>query len=87
MNVILSNRGWREYSWWMMNADRKSLKRLLQVIDDIRRSPFYGIGKPEPLRGNLSGWWSRRIDDSNRVVYRVNNGAIEISQCRGHYGE
>ena len=87
MNVSFTSNGWDDYSWWLMYNDKKSLKRLLHVIDDIRRSPFDGIGKPEPLRGNLSGWWSRRIDDSNRMVYRVNNGAIEISQCRGHYDE
>jgi len=55
MNVFFTSNGWNNYSWWMMNNDRKSLKRLLHVINDIRRSPFEGIGKPEPLRGNWSG--------------------------------
>ena len=70
-------------SW--QEADVRTLRRLNKVINDIKRSPLEGIGKPEPLRDNWSGWWSRRIDDTNRIVYRVNNGAIEIAQCRGHY--
>jgi len=87
MSITFSGRGWMDYEWWIMNSDRKSLKRLFLIINDIARNGFDGIGKPEPLRGNLSGWWSRRIDDANRVVYRINNGAVEILQCRGHYGE
>jgi toxin YoeB len=55
------------------------------LIKDIERTPFKGLGKPEPLKNNLSGWWSRRIDDTHRIVYRVENGNLEIAQCREHY--
>ena len=62
-----------------------TIKRINTLLRDIARDPFSGIGKPEPLRGDLSGFWSRRIDDTNRLVYRINNGVIEILSCRGHY--
>jgi len=62
------------------------LKRLNDIIKDIERNGYNsGIGKPEPLKSNLSGWWSRRIDKENRIVYRIENGNLEITQCRGHY--
>ncbi len=63
------------------------LKRLNTVLKDVEREPFAGIGKPEPLKGSLSGYWSRRNDDSNRLVYRVENGNLEIISCRGHYDD
>jgi toxin YoeB len=62
-----------------------TLKRINQLIRDIERGGYEGIGKPEPLRGDLSGWWSRRIDDANRLVYRIQDEKIEIIQCKGHY--
>jgi toxin YoeB len=62
------------------------LTRVNQIVRDIQRSPHAGIGKPEPLKGHLSGWWSRRIDEANRIVYRLKGGAVEITQCKGHYG-
>lgn len=66
--------------------DRKTLKRINAILKDIdRNGESEGIAKPEPLRGNLSGWWSRRIDDANRIVYRVRDGRIEIIQCGSHY--
>ncbi len=61
------------------------LKRVNMLIRDVERSPFDGIGKPEPLRGDLSGFWSRRINDEHRLVYRVQNGMLEIASCRDHY--
>lgn len=64
---------------------KKTLKRVNQLIKDAERDPFSGIGKPEPLKGDLSGFWSRRIDDTNRLVYRVNGNLLEILSCRGHY--
>ena len=73
-----------DYLYWQKQY-RKMLKRINQLIQDIGRNPFDGLGKAEPLRGNLSGWWSRRIDDSNRMVYRVQEGIVEIASCRGHY--
>lgn len=75
---------WEEYLYWE-SQDKKTLKRINQLLQDIKRSPFQGIGKPEPLKGDLSGLWSRRIDDTNRIVYRITETAIEIIQCRSHY--
>ena len=67
--------------------DKKTLKRINALLKDIQRASYDGIGKPEPLRGNLSGWWSRRIDDTNRIVYREKDGAIIIASVKGHYEE
>lgn len=67
--------------------DKKTLKRINALLKDIQRESYDGIGKPEPLRGNLSGWWSRRIDDTNRIVYREKDGAIIIASVKGHYEE
>ena len=75
---------WEDYLYWQ-TQDRKILKRVNLLIKDIRRSPFDGIGKPEPLKHNLSGWWSRRIDDTDRIVYYEQDGIIYIVSCRGHY--
>lgn len=78
--------GWEDYLYWQ-SQDKKILKRINELIKDIERNGYTGIGKPEPLKGNLSGWWSRRIDDTNRLVYRIENGKIIIASCRTHYGE
>jgi len=86
MRLLWSDEGWEDYLSWQ-SGDNKTLRRLNKIINDIRRSPYEGIGKPEPLRGNWSGWWSRRIDDANRVIYRINKGAVEIHHCRGHYDD
>ena len=67
--------------------DKKTLKRINTLLKDIQRESYNGIGKPEPLKGNLSGWWSRRIDDTNRIVYREKDGAIVIASVKGHYEE
>jgi len=78
---------WSDYLFWQVQ-DKKTLKKINQLIGDICRNGYEGIGHPEPLKENLTGWWSRRIDDSNRIVYRINdNGKIEISQCKGHYSD
>jgi toxin YoeB len=66
---------------------QKTLKRINQIIQDIGRDAYEGIGKPEPLRGNLSGYWSRHIDDANRLVYRIEDNKIIITSCRTHYGD
>jgi len=76
--------GWPDYFYWQ-NRDRKTLRRINKLITDAQRSPFEGIGKPEPLRENLSGYWSRRIDESNRLVYWVDNEQLTIISCRYHY--
>ena len=78
------DKAWDDYLYWQ-SQDKKTLKRINQLIRDTERDPFNGIGKPEPLRGDLSGFWSRRIDDTNRLVYRVNGELLEILSCKGHY--
>ena len=75
---------WRDYVYWQ-GQDKKTLKRINKVIADTKRSPFDGIGKPEPLKENLSGFRSRRINESNRVVYAVNDSHITVISCRYHY--
>lgn len=76
---------WDDYLYWQAQ-DKKTLKRINQLLIDIERNGYSGIGKPEPLKGNLQGYWSRRIDDANRLVYRIIDNKIEILQCRSHYG-
>lgn len=83
-NISFTNKAWEEYCYWQLQ-DKKTLKRINLLLTDIQRNSFEGIGKPEPLKENLSGYWSRRIDDTNRLVYRINNEHIEIVQCKGHY--
>jgi toxin YoeB len=75
---------WDDYLYWQ-TQDRKTLKRINALIQDTLRNPFTGIGKPEPLRENLSGFWSRRIDEQNRLVYAVENEDLAIIACRYHY--
>jgi len=75
---------WSDYLYWQ-GQDRKTLKRINKLIADVMRSPFEGIGKPESLKENLSGFWSRRIDDTHRLVYAVTDGHITIIACRYHY--
>ncbi|MCI8613979.1 Txe/YoeB family addiction module toxin [Parablautia intestinalis] len=75
---------WEDYLYWQ-KQDKKTLKRINMLLQDIDRNGYSGIGKPEPLKGNLQGYWSRRIDDVNRLVYRIIDNRIEILQCRSHY--
>lgn len=75
---------WDDYVYWQ-DQDRKTLKRINKLIENVRRTPFEGIGKPEPLKENLSGFWSRRVDDTNRLVYAVDEAAITVISCRYHY--
>lgn len=79
-----TDEAWNDYVYWQ-SQDRKTLKRINKLIADVRRSPFEGIGKPEALRENLAGFWSRRIDETNRLVYAVQDSAITIISCRYHY--
>ncbi|MDO4588324.1 MAG: Txe/YoeB family addiction module toxin [Fusobacterium sp.] len=79
-----SDEAWEDFQYWLKN-DKKTLKRILLIIQDIDRNGYTGIGKPEPLKHNLSGYWSRRIDDSNRIVYKIENDVIKIAQCGSHY--
>jgi len=82
--LCFTSHAWDDYFYWQ-TQDRKTIKRINQLIREIMREPFSGIGKPEPLRENLSGFWSRRIDDGNRIVYAVENADITILSCRYHY--
>ena len=84
MRLLWEDRAWDDYLYWQ-SQDKKTLKRINALIKDIQRSPFDGIGKPEPLRDNLSGYWSRRIDDANRIVYFQREDTICIIACKGHY--
>ncbi|MEU5808199.1 Txe/YoeB family addiction module toxin [Streptomyces sp. NPDC047718] len=84
MKVVFSGRSWEQYTYWA-TADPKVLKRINRMIKEIQRTPFEGAGKPEPLKENLSGWWSRRITDEHRLVYRIKDQAVEIAQARYHY--
>ena len=88
MKLVFSERAWNHYLHWQAE-DPKLLARLNDLIKDCRRGPLRGTGKPEPLGGNLSGWWSRRINSEHRLVYRVSGKgdaqALEIAQCRYHY--
>ena len=86
MNKLWTDRAWDDYLHWQ-TQDKKTLKKLNKLIRDIERNWYVGIGKPEPLKGDLSGWWSRQIDDANRIVYRIKDGKLEVSQCRGHYDD
>lgn len=84
MRKIWSDEAWEGYLYWQVQ-DRKMLKRINALLKDIERGSFDGIGKPEPLKGDLSGFWSRRIDDTHRLVYRMQGDVIEIAACKGHY--
>lgn len=75
---------WEDYLFWQ-KQDKKTLKRINLLVQDICRNPFEGIGKPEPLKGNLAGLWSRRINDSDRLVYTIDGADVIIFACRGHY--
>ena len=86
MKKLWTDRAWADYLYWQ-TQDKKTLKKLNQLIADMERNGYDGIGKPEQLSENLSGWWSRRIDDANRIVYRIQDGCLEIVQCRGHYDD
>ncbi len=83
--ISFRDRAWTDYIYWQQ-TDIAKLKRINQLIHDIQRSPFIGIGKPESLRHDLAGLWSRRIDDEHRLVYAVEEDHIIIVQCRYHYG-
>ena len=84
MRTLWEDRAWDDYIYWQ-TQDTKTLKRINALIKDIKRSPFEGIGKPEPLKNNLSGMWSRRIDEENRIVYYEEDGILYIISCRGPY--
>ena len=84
MRLVFSEHAWDDYLYWQ-RTDRKVLKRINLLIQDVQRSPFEGIGKPEPLKHALSGYWSRRINDEHRMVYNVEGDALFVAQLRYHY--
>ena len=84
MKLLWAEDAWEDYCRWQ-KQDKKTIKRINSLIKDIQRNPIAGIGKPEQLKENLSGLWSRRIDDANRIVYRITDDAIEILAVKNHY--
>lgn len=84
MNLTWSPGAWEDYLYWQTH-DKKKLKQINNLIKDITRSPFEGIGKPEPLKHELSGYWSRRITQEHRLVYKIEDNQVLIAQCRHHY--
>jgi len=86
MRLIWHETAWVDYEYWQM-YDKKTLRRINMLIKDISRNGYNSIGKPEPLKGNLSKWWSVRIDSVNRLVFQINGDTIEIYACKGHYGQ
>ncbi|MGV3548815.1 Txe/YoeB family addiction module toxin [Rhizobium sp.] len=84
MKLVSHDDAWAQYLYWQA-TDQKMLDRINLLIKQARRAPFTGIGKPEPLRGKLSGWWSRRINHEHRLIYRATDDGLFIAQCRHHY--
>lgn len=84
MNNCFTPNAWEDYTYWL-STDKKIIKRINSLIKDINRSPFDGIGKPEPLKHDLSGLWSRRINDEHRLIYSCENNNLIIHSCRYHY--
>ena len=84
MNKLWTDDAWNDYLYWSVK-DKKTLKRINQLLKDIDHNQYDGIGKPEPLKHNLQGFWRRRIDEVNRLVYKVENDNVIIIHCRGHY--
>jgi toxin YoeB len=86
MKFVFVEESWEDYLYWQ-KTDTKKLKKINELLKDIARNSYTGIGKPEPLRFKYSGFWSRRIDEENRLIYRVIDDEIHIAKCRFHYDE
>jgi toxin YoeB len=84
VNLLFSTRGWEDYLYWQQ-TDKKIVRKINELLRDIARSPHEGIGKPEPLKHAYAGYWSRRITDEHRLVYKVEGGTVKIAQARYHY--
>jgi toxin YoeB len=84
VKLIFADQAWEDYLYWQ-RTDRKVLARINQLIQEIRREPFAGIGKPEPLKHAFAGYWSRRINDEHRIIYKVEDGSLLLAQLRYHY--
>jgi len=83
-SITFAEDAWEEYLYWQVQ-DKKTLKKINTLLKEVQRTPYEGTGKPEPLKGNLEGKWSRRINDKDRLVYEVMDGTIIVQQCKGHY--
>lgn len=86
MKISFHKKGWEHFQCWLQ-TDKRMLRKILQLIEDVRRNPYEGLGKPEPLKHDYAGFWSRRIDEEHRLVYEVTEDEIIIAQCRFHYKE
>ena len=86
MKLLWHDTAWASYKYWQ-TQDKKTLRRINNLLNDIERNGYNCIGKPEPLKGDKSGWWSVRIDDKNRLIFKIENETIEIAQCGTHYGD
>lgn len=86
MNKMFSDNAWQDFLIWM-REDRKTAKKIVSLLADIERNGNEGLGKPESLKGNLSGYWSRRITEKDRLIYRFDETTIYIAACKGHYGD
>ena len=84
MKLIFAGKAWEDYQYWQ-KTDKKILKRINMLIKDIQKQPFEGLGKPEPLKHALSGYWSRRINDEHRIIYKIHQDSFFIAQLRYHY--
>lgn len=84
MPIVFEDRAWEDYTYWV-ETDKRILDRINMLIKECKRTPFSGLGKPEALRGNRSGFWSRRINGTHRLVYGIKDGRLHILQCRFHY--
>lgn len=86
MNINWEEKAWLEYLYWQTN-DKKILKKINNLLKDIDRNGYNCIGKPEPLKGDLSGWWSVRIDEKNRLIFKIENDELKVCQCKEHYND
>jgi toxin YoeB len=84
VKILFSERAWEDYLYWQQ-TDKKMLNRVNNLLKDIKRNPYNGIGKPEPLKHGLSGYWSRRIDDEHRILYKIDDDTLLLAQIRYHY--
>ena len=86
MNNVFTENGWKDYVYWQ-TEDRKTLRKINNLLEDIKRNGNEGIGKPEALSGDLAGFWSRRINDNDRLIYKIDDEKVYILACRFHYGD
>ena len=86
MKVQFSENGWEQFMFWL-EQDKKTLKKIKKLLADISRNGYSGIGHPEALKGNLSGWWSREIDEKNRLIYKIDGEVVKIYQCKNYYDD